>query len=89
MTAVTICRDFGAPQNKACHCFHGFPIYLPLSCQLKNDLQLASCELNFIWGKMRTLAQEPASQIALRDCSKASVGESQYIGLRGRGSSVP
>ena len=21
--------DFGAPQNKVCHCFHCFPIYLP------------------------------------------------------------
>ena len=31
VTAVTICNDFGAPQNKACHCFHCFPIYLPLS----------------------------------------------------------
>ena len=23
-----ICIDFGAPQNKVCHCFHCFPIYL-------------------------------------------------------------
>ena len=23
------CDDFGAPQNKVCHCFHCFPIYLP------------------------------------------------------------
>ena len=22
MAAVTICSDFGAPQNKLCHCFH-------------------------------------------------------------------
>ena len=29
MTAVIICSDFGAPQNKVCHCFHCFPIYLP------------------------------------------------------------
>ena len=29
MAAVTICSDFGAPQNKICHCFHCFPIYLP------------------------------------------------------------
>ena len=29
MAAVTICRDFGAPQNKVSHCFHCFPIYLP------------------------------------------------------------
>ena len=29
MAAITICRDFGAPQNKVSHCFHCFPIYLP------------------------------------------------------------
>ena len=29
MAAVTICSDFGAPQNKICHCFHCFSIYLP------------------------------------------------------------
>ena len=29
MAAVTICSDFGAPQNKVCHCFLCFPIYLP------------------------------------------------------------
>ena len=28
MAAVTICSDFGAQENKACHCFHCFPIYL-------------------------------------------------------------
>ena len=25
MTAVTTCSDFGAPKDKACHCFHFFP----------------------------------------------------------------
>ena len=29
MAAVTICSDFGAPQNKVCHCFHRLPIYSP------------------------------------------------------------
>ena len=29
MAAVTICSDFGAPQNKVCHCFYCFPIYFP------------------------------------------------------------
>ena len=29
MAAVTICSDFRVPQNKVCHCFHCFPIYLP------------------------------------------------------------
>ena len=26
MAAVTICSDFGAQENKVCHCFHCFPI---------------------------------------------------------------
>ena len=29
MAAITICSDFGAPQNKVCHCFYCFPIYSP------------------------------------------------------------
>ena len=29
MAAVTICSDFGAPQNKVSHHFHCFPTYLP------------------------------------------------------------
>ena len=28
MAAVTICSDFGGQENKVCHCFHCFPIYL-------------------------------------------------------------
>ena len=31
MAGVTICSDFGAPQNKVCHCFHCFPMYSPWS----------------------------------------------------------
>ena len=27
MAAVTVCNDFGAQENKVCHCFHCFPIY--------------------------------------------------------------
>ena len=26
MAAITICSDFGAQENKVCHCFHRFPI---------------------------------------------------------------
>ena len=29
MAAVTICSDLGAQENKVCHYFHFFPIYLP------------------------------------------------------------
>ena len=31
MAAVTICRDFGAQENKICNCFYFSPIYLPWS----------------------------------------------------------
>ena len=31
MVAITICSDFGAPENKVWHCFHCFPIDLPWS----------------------------------------------------------
>ena len=31
MAAVAICSDFEAQENKLCHCFHCFPIYLPWS----------------------------------------------------------
>ena len=52
---------------------------LRIKLSTKKAVQLESCELSFIWGKMRTAAWEAASQIALRDCSKVAVGESQYI----------
>ena len=54
-------------------------------CGLKKYVQLESCELSFIWGKMMTAAWEAAFQIALIDCSKAAVGESQYIRFWRRG----
>ena len=28
MAAVTICRDFGAQENRVCHCFHCLPVFL-------------------------------------------------------------
>ena len=31
MAAVTVCGDFGAQENKICHCFHFHPFYLPWS----------------------------------------------------------
>ena len=31
MAAVIICSDFGAEENKSCHCFHFFLFYLPWS----------------------------------------------------------
>ena len=41
MAAVTICTDFGAPQNKVSHCFH---IYLPWSEGTKwHDTKFFEC----------------------------------------------
>ena len=34
MAAITICIDFGAPQNKVWHCFHYFSIYFTLRAAL-------------------------------------------------------
>ena len=43
MATITICSDLGPPQNKVCHCFHCFPMYLPLSDGTRcHDLQFSS-----------------------------------------------
>ena len=59
-------------------------------CRLKKK-RCTAWELwvSFIWGKMKTVAQEAAPQIALRDCSKAAVGASQYTRFWWRESSIP
>ena len=65
-----------APVPRGVQAKEGSPLWVALSValtvDLKKDTQLESCELSFIWGKMRPAAQEAASQIALRDCSKAA-----------------
>ena len=46
IAAVTICSDFGAPQNKFCHCFHCFHVYLPWSDGIRyHDLSFLNVEL--------------------------------------------
>ena len=34
MAAVSICSDFGTQENKVCHYFHFFPIYLGLDAMI-------------------------------------------------------
>ena len=41
--------------------------------------QSESYEFSFIWGKMRTIAQETASQVVLRNCSEHRAG----VGMEG------
>lgn len=36
-------------------------------------------QVNFIWGKMRTIARGPAFQIVLRNCSRGSGGRSESV----------
>ena len=44
-STVTICNDFGAQENKVCHCFHCFPIYLPSSDGTRcHDLSVLNVE---------------------------------------------
>ena len=46
LAAVTVCSDFGAQENKVCHCFHFhfFPIYLPWSDGTRcHDLKFFEC----------------------------------------------
>ena len=51
----------------------------------KNKTQHKSCELYFIWGKMRTIAWETASQRALRNCSKEVRGEGSMYAILVKG----
>ena len=45
MAAVTICSDFGAQENKVCHLFYCFHIYLPWSeCTGCHDLSFLNVE---------------------------------------------
>ena len=51
--AVTICNDLGAQENKVCHCFHFFPIYLPWShgtgCHDLSLLNVNNQALHLFW----------------------------------------
>ena len=47
-----------------------------LQCEKLHNLRVVRC---FIWGKMRTAAQEIAPQIVLRNCSQEVGEEGQYI----------
>ena len=45
MAAVTICSDSGVQENKVCHCFPIFPIYLPCSNEPEfHDLRFLNVE---------------------------------------------
>ena len=71
-----------------------YSLFIILKQLSKRNVDLKGCTtwelwLKFYLGQMRTAAQKVASQISLRDCSKAPVGGSQYIRFWWRRSSVP
>ena len=66
MAAVTIHSAFGTQENKVCHCFHCFPIYLPWSeeelksllMKVKEESEKAGLKLNI--QKMKIMASSPS-----------------------------
>ena len=73
MAAVTICNAFGAQENKICHCFHFFPIYLPWSdvtgC---HDLIIIFLMLNC----------KPAFSFSLSSLSRGSIVPLHFLPLK-------
>ena len=74
MAAITICSDFGAPQNKVWHCFHCFPIYLPWSdgtgC---HDLRFLNVELSANFFTLHFHFHQEAYEFLFTFCHKGGV----------------
>ena len=53
---------------------------------LKNKPQHENGKLSFIWGKMKTIAQDTASQTAPRNCSKEAEEKvsTEVISVKGK-----
>ena len=63
MAAVTVCSDSGAKENKICHHFHFFPIYLSGSDRTRyHDLSFLNVEFQ---GSFFTLLFSPSSRGSL------------------------
>ena len=87
MAAVTICSDFGAPQNKVCHYLHYFPIYLPWSDGTRcHDLDCAGIKIagrninNLRYADDTTLMAE--SEEELMSLLMKVKEESEKVGLK-------
>ena len=60
---------------------HGSPFLFTVLTEKKKNAH-ESCELSFIWGKMRAITRETLFQLALRNCSKEVGGKvSIYVTL--------
>ena len=45
MAIITICSDFGAQENKICHCIHFFPFYLPKETDGRESFMVSQSSL--------------------------------------------
>ena len=55
MAAITICSDFGAPQNKVCHCIHCCPIFC---LEVMGPLYLLDRVPDELWTEVHDIVQE-------------------------------
>ena len=82
MAATTVCSDFGAQENKACHCFHLFPIYLPWSDGTRcHDLRFLNVEFKPVFHSPLS----PSSRGYLRHRCELNVQETGTAEKRGAG----
>ena len=74
MAVVTICSDFGAPQNKVCHCFHCFHIYLPWSDGTRcHDHSFLNAEFSARFFTLLFHFHQEALQFLFTFCHKGAV----------------
>ena len=79
MAAVTICSDFGVQENKICHCFRFFPIYLPWGDGTRcHHLSYLNVEFQASFFTLLYLYQEALSSSSL---SAIRVVSSAYLRL--------
>ena len=75
MATVTICSDFGAQENKICHCFHPFPIYLPRSDGEKVGLKLSI-------QKMKIMVSGPITSCHIDEEKVEAVTDFIFLGCK-------
>ena len=74
VAAVTVCSDFGAQENKTCHCFQFFPVYLYEMMELDATILvfwMLSFKLAFSLSSF-TLMKRRCSYILSPDCTRQS-----------------
>ena len=80
MAAVTTCSDFGAQENKVCHYFHFFPIYLPRSDGTGyHDLSFLNVESKASAEKENELASQANKRKLLKGNERVALEKNQPL----------